>query len=60
LRLQELLDVSQQYLSGLEARARNPTIRVLVRLAKALDVDLFTLLAGFDSGAQQPCDGRPG
>ena len=46
--LEELSDVSQQYLSGLESGVRNPTILILTRIAKALGVSLFTLLAGLD------------
>ncbi len=41
-------DVSQQYLSGVETGVRNPTILILVRIAKALNVSLFTLLEGLD------------
>ena len=45
-------DVSQQYLSGVEAGARNPTILILTRIAKALGVSLFTLLEGLDDPDQ--------
>ena len=51
--LEELSDVSQQYLSGLESGVRNPTILILTRIAKALGVSLFTLLAGLDDQTSQ-------
>lgn len=49
-------DVSQQYLSGVETGVRNPTILILVRIAKALNVSLFTLLEGLDE-PERPKDG---
>lgn len=49
-------DVSQQYLSGVETGVRNPTILILVRIAKALNVSLFTLLEGLDE-PERPEDG---
>lgn len=49
-------DVSQQYLSGVETGVRNPTILILVRIAKALNVSLFTLLEGLDE-PERPRDG---
>jgi transcriptional regulator with XRE-family HTH domain len=50
--LEELSEVSQQYVSGLEAGNRNPTIRVLMKLAGALDVSVFTLLEGLEQDLQ--------
>ena len=47
-------DVSQQYLSGVESGVRNPTLVILVRLAKALNVGLFTLLEGLDEQPAPP------
>ena len=38
-KVQELTGVSQQYLSELEAGRRNPTIRLVQRIATALGVD---------------------
>lgn len=49
-------DVSQQYLSGVETGVRNPTILILVRIARALNVSLFTLLEGLDE-PERPEDG---
>ncbi|MCD6283058.1 helix-turn-helix transcriptional regulator [bacterium] len=39
-------DVHRTYLSGLERGLRNPTIEVLSRIARALDVPLWKLLKG--------------
>ena len=46
--LEEGSGVSQQYLSGLESGVRNPTILILMRIAGALNVSVFKLLAGLD------------
>ena len=43
-KLAEIAGFSQQYLSGLEAGARNPTIVTVYELAKALDVSHLDLL----------------
>ena len=38
--------IDRTYLAALESGRRNPTLRTLARLAKALDVDLGDLLQG--------------
>ena len=38
--------VNRNYLSDLERGERNPTLKVLVRIAEALGVDLSTLVKG--------------
>ena len=38
--------VNKNYLSDLERGERNPTVKVLEKIAKALDVDLSTLFEG--------------
>jgi len=52
--LEERSDVSQQYLSGLEAGSVNPTVVILLRLAKALGVTAADLIAGLDEHAVLP------
>lgn len=44
--LADLANVHRTYLSGVETGSRNPTLEVVERLAKALDVDASILLAG--------------
>lgn len=46
--LSELSNIHQTYLSGLEGGKRNPSIRVLDRLASALKVDISVLLGRHD------------
>ncbi len=46
--LEEGSGVSQQYLSALETGVRNPSILILMRIAGALGVSVFALLAGLD------------
>ena len=39
-------DINRNYLGDLERGTRNPTVVVLNKIAKALDVDLSTLFEG--------------
>ena len=39
-------DVNRNYLGDLERGARNPTVVVLNKIAKALEIDLSTLFEG--------------
>lgn len=39
-------EVNKNYLSDLERGNRNPTLKILDKIAKALDVDLSTLMKG--------------
>ena len=39
-------EINRNYLGDLERGMRNPTVVVLNKIAKALDVDLFTLFEG--------------
>ena len=39
-------DLDRTYISGIERGVRNPTIKVLERLAIALDVDICRLISG--------------
>ena len=39
-------DINRNYLGDLERGVRNPTVIVLNRVAKALDIDLSTLFEG--------------
>ena len=41
-----IADINKNYVSDLERGRRNPTLMILNRLSKALDVDLSTLLQG--------------
>ena len=41
--------VNRNYLSDLERGTRNPTLKVLEKIAKALDIDLSTLLKGIET-----------
>lgn len=43
-KLAELVDISPNHISKLEAARSNPSFQILVRLAKALDVELKELL----------------
>ena len=49
---QELLGfnamISKNYIADLEKGRRNPTLKILVKLALAFDIDLETLLKGVD------------
>ena len=42
--LAHLTDLDRTYISGIERGLRNPTIRVLEKLAIALDVDICRLI----------------
>ena len=53
-RLEELSEVSQQYLSGLEAGTVNPTVVIVLRLARAMGVQSADLMAGLDELAALP------
>jgi transcriptional regulator with XRE-family HTH domain len=46
--LQASAEVTQAYLSGLESGSRNPTVTILVRLARALEVSVSELTEGLD------------
>ncbi len=39
-------EVNKNYISDLERGTRNPTLRIIDKIAKALDVSLETLLRG--------------
>lgn len=41
--------VNKNYLSNLERGSRNPTIRVLEKIARGLDINLETLLKGIET-----------
>ena len=45
-RVAELLDISPNYLSGIECGRENPTLDLLLRLAAALKVDVAALFNG--------------
>lgn len=47
--LEGMSGCSQAYISALEQGSRNPTILVLVMLARALGVPVFDLLAGVET-----------
>lgn len=40
--------ISKNYISDLEGGRRNPTLKIMSRLAVAFDIDLATLLKGVD------------
>ena len=42
-------EVNKNYISDLERGSRNPSLLVLERIAKALDIDLSTLFKGIQS-----------
>lgn len=46
--LAERADLDRTYISGLERGVRNPTITIVAQLAKALNVNLTTLLGKSD------------
>ena len=41
--------VNKNYISDLERGTRNPTLKVLEKIAKALEIDLSTLLQGLET-----------
>lgn len=41
--------VNKNYLSDLERGTRNPTLRIMERIAAALEIDLATLVKGIES-----------
>ncbi len=47
-RLSELAELDQTYISGIENGSRNPTIRSVARIAKALKTTVSELCAGID------------
>lgn len=49
-RLAAASDVHVTYLSGVERGRRNPTLLVLVRLARGLDVQITSLLSDQEGG----------
>lgn len=44
--LAHLTDLDRTYISGIERGVRNPTIKVLQRLAIALDMEICDLISG--------------
>jgi XRE family transcriptional regulator, regulator of sulfur utilization len=48
--LAERIDINPKYLSSIERGAENPTLDLLCRLAKGLEVDLYELFQ-FEEGA---------
>lgn len=42
-KLAELMDINAKYLSGIERGKENPTLDMLIRLAIALDVEMWEL-----------------
>lgn len=52
--LAERSGFSQQYISGLERGARNPTIVSLFELAQALDTTPVTLITSETASLRQP------
>jgi XRE family transcriptional regulator, regulator of sulfur utilization len=48
--LAERIDINPKYLSSIERGAENPTLDLLIRLAKGLQVDLYELFQ-FEEGA---------
>jgi transcriptional regulator with XRE-family HTH domain len=51
--LAERIEINPKYLSSIERGAENPTLDLLRRLAKGLQVDLYELFQ-FDPDAAQP------
>ncbi len=47
-RLSELAELDQTYISGIENGSRNPTIRSVVRISKALKTTVADLCDGID------------
>ena len=47
-RLSELAELDQTYISGIENGSRNPTIRSVARIAKALKISVSELCEGID------------
>ena len=41
-------DINKNYMSDLERGMRNPTLKILSRISKALDVSLSSLLQGIE------------
>jgi len=53
--------ISQQYISGLENGRRNPTLRSIGDLARALDIKVVDLFAEIElSGEATPPNRKPG
>lgn len=42
-------EINKNYLSDLERGMRNPTLKVMEKICKALDIDLCTLLKGIET-----------
>jgi transcriptional regulator with XRE-family HTH domain len=53
-------DVDRTYVSGIERREYNPSIELLERIAKALDIDVVELLAIPPQDEASPKALRPG
>ncbi len=53
-------DIALNYLSGIERGLRNPTVLVIDRLAKALDVPLALLVVATQERGPLPRNLRPG
>ena len=47
-RVSELAELDQTYISGIENGSRNPTIRSVARIAKALKTSVSELCEGID------------
>lgn len=41
--------VNKNYLSDLERGTRNPTLKIMEKIAKALEIDLSTLVKGIET-----------
>lgn len=50
-RLSKLSNVSQSYISELEADEKNPTIPIIEKIAAALGISVAELLSGFQTRA---------
>lgn len=48
-KLAEKADVDRTYLSGIERGARNPGIKIVIRIARALRVSIDQLCKGVDA-----------
>ena len=42
-------EVNKNYISDLERGERNPTLKIMEKIAKALDIDLATLFKGIET-----------
>ncbi len=44
--LAELADISRNYVSNIERKNANPTLSVLIKIAKTIDLDLNEIIKG--------------